>query len=149
MFELRSPTINALLFLFTEYFSFVKRRKEINCNWKTAMSNTAELNDIDKNMNLIFEKTKQLKNIVKFTNLENNRNSEELHFIRHHLNGISEAIKINKGDQLLETKKEAKRREKNQLEFSKSRKNFMPNGYTYPKNLRYSFFFHLQQGIIF
>ena len=94
------------------------------------MSNTAELNDIDKNLNLIFEKTKQLKNIVKFTNLENNRNSEELHFIRHHLNGISEAIKINKGGQSLEMKKEVKRREKKHLELLKSRKNFMPNGYT-------------------
>ena len=94
------------------------------------MSNTAELNDIDKSMNLIFEKTKQLKNLVKFTNLENDRNSEELHFIRHHLNGISEAIKINKGDQSLEMKKEVKRREKKHLELLKSRKNFMPNGYT-------------------
>ena len=45
-------------------------------------------------MKLIFDETKKLKNVVKFTRLENQRNSEELHFIRHHLNKISKTINI-------------------------------------------------------
>ena len=87
-------------------------------------------------MKLIFEKTKQLKNIVKFTNLENNRNSEELHFIRHHLNEISDAKKVNDNNQSSEMKKRTKISEKKQLELLKSHKNYMPNGYTCRKILK-------------
>ena len=108
------------------------------------MSNSAELNDVDKNMKLIFEKTKQLKNIVKFTNLENNRNSEELHFIRRHLNEISDAMKTSGSNQSSEMQKRTKSSEKKQLELlkshknymPKSHKNYMPNGYTCRKILR-------------
>ena len=100
------------------------------------MSNTSELNDIDKNMNLIFEKTKQLKNIVKFTNLENNRNSDELHFIRHHLNEIFDAKKIRDSNQSSEMKKRTKSSEKKQLELLKSYKKYIPNGYTCRKTMR-------------
>ena len=85
---------------------------------------------------MIFEKTKQLKNIVKFTNLENNRNSEELHFIRHHLNEMSEAIKVSGSNQSSEMKKNTKGSEKKQFELLKYHKEYMPNGYTCRKSLR-------------
>ena len=69
-----------------------KRRKDISCNWQNVSNNLTEIDDIEKRMNMIFDETKKLKNVVKFTRLENQRNSEELHFIRHHLNKISKTI---------------------------------------------------------
>ena len=86
-------------------------------------------------MNLIFDETKKLKNVVKFTRLENQRNSEELHFIRHHLNKISKTINIDpqcrNGESISMRKQIEQMNDVANRNFKTHRDYSMPNGKNY------------------
>ena len=112
-----------------------KRRKDISCNWQNVSNNLTEIDAIEIRMNLIFDVTKKLKNVVKFTRLENQRNSEELHFIRHHLNKISKTINIDpqcrNGESISMRKQKEKMNTVANKNLKTNRDYSMPNGKNY------------------
>ena len=71
------------------YHSLLKKRKTLSCNWEHITSNAESINAIDQSMTSTFESMKTIKNIVKFTRLENKRHSAELQFIEKHLLRVS------------------------------------------------------------
>ena len=72
-----------------DYFALERQLKTLNCEWQNITTNASKIEGIHKRMNLIYQELKTLKNVVKFTRLENNRHFEELQFIRNHLMNIS------------------------------------------------------------
>ena len=112
-----------------------KRRKDISCNWQNVSNNLTEKDDIERRMKSIFDETKKLKNVVKFTRLENQRNSEELHFIRHHLNKISKTINIDtqcrNGESISMRKQIEQMNDVTNRTFKTHRDYSMPNGKNY------------------
>ena len=90
-------------------------------------------------MNVVFEKTNQLKNVVKFTRLENNRNFEELQFIRNHLNKVSKTKQTNPNGQSINIDKQLKHldtfTQRQNLNDGKGRNYTMRNGNNYSEFL--------------
>ena len=72
-----------------EYNAIAKLRQTLSCDWENITDNRAKINDIDRNLNAMFESIKTFKNVVKFVRLQNERHYKELGIIMSHLRKMS------------------------------------------------------------
>ena len=78
-----------------EYNAIAKLRQTLTCDWENITQNRAKINDMDRDLNAMFESIKAFKNVVKFVRLQNERHYKELGFIMSHLRKISKQSSIN------------------------------------------------------
>lgn len=78
-----------------EYNAIAKLRQTLSCDWENITENRAKINDIDRNLNAMFESIKTFKNVVKFVRLQNERHYKELGLIMSHLRKMSKKSSIN------------------------------------------------------
>ena len=83
------------IFFIPEYNAMAKSRQTLTCDWENVTQNRAKINEIDQNLNAMFESIKNFKNVIKFVRLQNERHFKELGFIRAHLRKMSKKSSIN------------------------------------------------------